>query len=325
MGAPVRSDILVSVAVALWAPDGAAIEPKIQSLSADLMRRFEYWEVLIVTATSGAALAALRNDLVGLRNIRLIAAPRGTDFYRLRTIAASEAIGDIVVLTTMSELAYVDITAITEPAVADKAPVAYERSERVSLISPVSAALSLISGYDVSERELLTAAWPREALNRVLDGASPDLDLRFDRRGQQKKRLALPVGVRVERDSGGIGRRIALAGGLLSHAAPRMLGIMAALGAFGAFGGAGYAVYAAFVFILYTNVADGWLTTSLALSAMLFVLSAAVCALSLGMVRVLDQTRGGLREQPLEEFDGLSLFRDATALNVDDGSPHETT
>lgn len=174
-----REDILVSVCFGELVLSEETSE-KVRVLAAQIDAACQFWEfVFVVFVDEAEAYEQLVCDIV---NLRLVKVRRGSDFYQRRAVAASEAIGDVVVLTTTAELNYLDVPAIIDRANADGCIVICQRDSNNLLSRIIAWPLALIgqgAGFNVDIRDLLTIAFPRTLLNQVLTHMDRDLALRF--------------------------------------------------------------------------------------------------------------------------------------------------
>ncbi|WP_198402520.1 hypothetical protein [Rhodobacter sp. CZR27] len=300
-----REDIFVSVCL----PDLPATREAaagLQRLCGDIAARFRYWEVLLTVPADGAE--AYEPLMARIGNIRLLKLRHGTPFYRRRVAGAAEAIGDVVVLTAIDEQPDLDLPAMIEAAAAASAIVIGRRRSR-SAMNPLLEALGHSAGFRVSARSMLTAAYPRTLLNKLLAHPDPQLALRFPPMDQ-----ALPVlwqtatARRRHRMFGDLGRKLGLVQKLLVSSAPRVLALVALLSLLVAGGSLALAVYAVVVWLTFSAVQPGWFTLTLALSLTALFLSIAIFGLSIGVQKMIESLSGALGEDILDERSSVDLF-----------------
>lgn len=311
-----RDDLLVSVCFAEAVSDADTLA-QLTNLTVQLTERFRYWEILLIADAD----AAWNFDplLAKTPNIRLLKVRRGTPFYRRRAAAASEAIGDVVVLGSIDELAALDIVAMIETAEGE-ASIVIGRRNRQSLINPALKALGGSAGFRVDSRDMLTAAYPRTLLNRLL--AHPDrlLALRFPPDDH-----SIPVVWRTSRAVSAparsfleVGRRFNLIQRLLVSSAPRVLTLVALLSLAVIPSALAYAIYAVVVWLVLDTTQPGWLTTSLVLSLTALFLGFAIFGLSMGLQNVIEAVASDLSDDIVDERSSVDLFSQVMQeLNVE--------
>lgn len=317
----VRDDILVSVCFA-EARAGTETLTALRALAGEMAARFRYWELLLV-AEADAGFEPLMRDLP---NVRLLTVRHGAPFYRRRAAAASEAIGDVVVLAAVDELAALDVVEMVETAEASGSIVVGRRG-RGSLLNPALRALGRSAGFRVDARDMLTAAYPRTLLNRLL--AHPDrlLALRFPPEDH-----SLPVHWReaegrdaARRQLQEIGRRFNLVQRLMVSSAPTVLSLVVALSLLVILSSLAFAGYA--LAILLTSTPEpGWFTTSIVLSLTAFFLGCAILGLSMGLQKVIELLSGEADEDIVGERASGDLYAQVLhELNVEVGAAADGT
>lgn len=313
-----RNDYLLSLVLVeteLSDGIGAALKPVISTLS----RAFQYWEIIIVIKGIQSNSKIMSEQFANLPNVRVLSVWERAGYYRLRTLGASEAIGDVVIISTMDEVSLTDLALLADQSRAAEEPVVVGRSRLLDAFSPLRSLLGSLTGYNLRKSDTHTVAFPRHDLNRILELPTADLDLRFERQDAVIARRRLPV----DEDTGWPERkghfvqRFALVSDLIASSAPRALSVITMLSAFVALASLLYCVYAVVVYFSGIDVQDGWLTISLVLGLTSFFLSCALGALSLGLVAILDKLSGGRRQVILEEFSNTDFFRDTDDLNVE--------
>lgn len=300
-----RDDLLVSVCFAEVRPDAATLAV-LKALAARIATRFRYWELLLVADADAAAGFA---PLMGvLPNVRLLKVRHGAPFYRRRAVAATEAIGDIVVLSSVDELDSLDLLEMIEAAEAAGSIVIGRRRSN-TLLNPALRALGGGAGFRVDARDMLTAAFPRTLLNRLL--AHPDrlLALRFPPADH-----GIPVlwrdaagGVASRRELQEIGRRINLIQRLMVSSAPRVLSLVSVLSVLVILSSLAFSVYAVVVWLTMPTQ-PGWFTTSIVLSLTAFFLGCAILGLSMGLQKVIELLSGEANEDIVDEQASGDLF-----------------
>lgn len=316
-----REDILVSICFA-EAEDPEVARARIAPLAEALKARYRYWEILIVNEIGRET--AFEPVLAALPNLRYLSVAPGLDGAQRRVVGASEAIGDIVVMTSPSEVAAMDIPAMIEEA-HEAGAVVIGRRASTATAEPLIVALGRASGFQASSRDMQTMAIPRTVLNRLLEDANPVLALRFPPRDSSVKVIRRAPDTPVSAFGGASSRlssRFDLLMRMVTDAGPALLGGVAALSALMVLGAILFAVYVVAVYLTHPQVAEGWTTLSLAISGTLGFLGAALFAICITLRKVAEIIRGGAVDHLVAERSSVDLFDSvANALNVDtDGS-----
>lgn len=314
-----RADLLVSVCVS-DVDDPVAAYDQMMRIAEVLSAEYRYWELLIVNeAGKEAAFEAL---LMGIPNLRYLSVVHGLDDTQRRVVGASEAIGDIVLITSMREVASMDLQAMIEEAFAEGAVVLGQR-EAAMLVEPLIVALGLASGFQASTRDMQTAAYPRTVLNRLLSDPNPVLALRFPPRDNRIKVLRraprAPLrALRPGQDRCRWSTRFDLLMRMVTDAGPALLGLIAFLSMLMVVGAILFASYVVIIYLARADVAEGWTTLSLALSGMLGFLGAALFAIAITLRKMAEMLRGRAVDNLVAEQSSVDLFESvAHALNVE--------
>lgn len=318
-----REDIFVSVCIADVSPENDCRE--LRELSRRLAARYRYCEVLLVVVADGAVdLEPLIRDMA---NARLLMVRPGTPLYRRRSAVAFEAIGDIVVLSSIEEQPMTDIVEIIELA-ALKGSIVIGRRSKTSRLNPALRALGSSAGFRADMRDMQTAAYPRALLNKLLAHPDPPLALRFTP-------LAADIPViwheicetgRRGRSLGELGRRLSVVQKLLVSTAPRVLTLVSLLSLGVVFAGLAFAVYAVVIWATLETVQPGWFTTSLALGLTAAFLGVAIFGLSIGLQKVIESLLRDATDDIVDESGAIDMFADAMKeLNVEVVADHKIT
>lgn len=313
-----RGDFLLSLAVVglSWTPEQVAA---LDRVAGRLARRYQFWEIVVVASIEEDVDPALVSALGGIANMRLLRVDDVDNFYRLRLAAASEAIGDVVVITTGSEMELMDLPALADKVWEQDRAIVMIRERQGLLVSVFFAVLGYLIDYRIDPRDTLTAGFPRTWLSLVLARPDADLLLRFERRtgAGHFRRETIPGGVQVPRALRSVGRRFRLLADLLASAAPRVLRTVSALSFAVSVFAVLYGVYAVLIWLLKENVQPGWLTTSLVQVVIVGFLGVTVAGISIGIVKLLDRIEGMLRYTIVDELNTVDFFSKVTDLNVE--------
>ena len=315
-----RDDILVSLCLSdiQITPSSFA---EICELAHILRNRFRFYEiVLVANALDKEAFLPL---LKRIPNLRLFTLREGLSTYRHRVIAASEAIGDVVVIASQEQFGSLDHLAMINVAADEALIVVGLRPDPKGFNRVLSSLLAVaggIAGFRAALQDGPTIAIPRTLLNQLLEHSDPDLALRFIPRDP-----IYPVsthhskpGVTVPSETGAMSRRLELIEKLIIHMAPGVLLLVTLVSALLSFIGFLYAVYVIVVWSLVPGVAPGWLTISLMMSVISIFFGSTIFGLSVGLQRVLALLRRDAFESVAQEINKTDLFGHvAEDLNVD--------
>lgn len=312
-----REDMLVSVGFIEVLPTHDGFE-SMQNLSGRLNKHFRYWEILVIADTEEVDDLAPLFDVVP--NLRLLKVRAGTSLYRRRCVLASQAIGDVLAITTGPEVAGLNLVAMIETSIND-ASVVISRRRRGNLLDPVIGALGKASGFYVSTRDMQTAVYPRSLLDMLAARSDRDLALRFAPRGASikiKETLVCNEQVLERRGLRGTGRRMSLIQKLIVNLAPRVLGYLSILSALVTFVALLFICYVFGVWVFVDTIQPGWITTSLLLSGTAAFLGLAIFCLASGLQMIIDLLLPDMGRDVIDERSTVDLFSNVmTELNVD--------
>ncbi len=307
-----RDDLLVSIALS-GPPREAAELAQLVALTRLLDERFRYWEVLIASDPEHDALSpALQAQVPNLRLLHLRA---GAGFYQRRLAVASEAIGDVVLVTAASEIAHLDLPSMIETAEARHALVVGRHLD-ANPLGAMAMALGRGAGLTIGPHDMLTIAFPRDLLGIVL--AHPDrlLALRFppvdERLPIVRQDIRTTPDVPRFRSGSETGpllfRRVEILHRLTISSAPRVLTLVALAALMAAGGGILFAIYSVIAWLTVTHIQPGWFTTALALSLTAAFLGFAIFGLSIGLRRLLEAVTGSADDMVIDEAAPIDLF-----------------
>ena len=315
-----RDDFLVSICFT-DATDTDQTNTCLTTLVETLRARYRYWEILIVNEIGYETLFS--DTLTSIPNLRYLSVAQGLDDSQRRVVAASEAIGDIVVITSLQEVGYMDIPTMIEKAYTNDAVILGLR-QAIAAAEPLIIALGRASGFQASTRDMKTVAYSRTSLNRLLNHPNPLLALRFPPRDTSLSVLRQMPNVdinSVSEPKSGISQaftRLDLLMRMVTEAGPTLLFSVAMFSAMISFCAVLFMLYVVIVFLVKADVADGWTTLSLTVSGMLCFLGVALFAISITLRKVGESFRGGATDHLISEHSSVDLFEAvANALNVD--------
>ena len=275
-------DVLISVAI----PDYNESDVNagfIIEIAEQLDREFKFWEILLISEGIGKN---YYSELRNVDNIRVVQVKQYTEFYIRRTIAAMEAIGDIVVLTSVTEVNEVDLMLLINK-VRDTDNYAVVKRSRKSVFETLLKLIGRITGFQVSLQNMLTSAYPRSIIGQLLGQFSTQIALRFPPiyLGNPE---SITASVGYTRSFGGLLRRIALIQDLFFSIGPKLLTYVGTLCIVVAICAVSYSIYVILVWVFIETVQPGWVTLSLLMSLGLAFMSTSLFALSAGLKRLID-------------------------------------
>lgn len=325
---PVRENILVSVCFG-EVPNTSAAFAALRQTAARLADGYRFWEIVVVGLSDEMTpLLALVRDIP---NLRLISVRSGAEYYRRRAIAAAEAIGDVAVLTSVEEIAALDLIAMIEQAASQEVAVV-GRLKTAPVLDRLLAgpwvAFGHWAGFQVGGRDMQTIAFPRTILNQILAHPAKELALRFLPRDEalQQVPFVAAAETRKARALRDFGRRVTLAQLLLINLAPRLLQSVTLISMMIALLSLLYAVYVVGVWAFKPVIAPGWLTLSGMLSATGFMLGCVSSGLCLGMQYILSRVDRSSFDDVAAEVNRVDLFGTvARDLNVEVDAPRSTS
>lgn len=314
-----REDVVVSVCFSDLAASPATFAA-LRQLAVTLDSAYRFREIILVVDDTQ------RSDFLDIvrevPNTRLFVVRRGTEYYDRRVIAAEEAIGDLVILGNLDEMAALDVLGFLSFAEAENAVTMAFRPAKQPfkrLLAWPFIALGKLAGFNVDPAEFQSIAVPRTLLNLLLAHDEPRLALRFPPRDPRLPREWFRTAVNVESRTAftGIGRRLALLQTLLVYLTPTLLSVVAVSSTILTLVGLAYAAWIVGAVLLVDQLAPGWLTTNAMLAVSATFMGFSTLGLSLGLQHLLKQQRRLKGALVPEEVNRIDLFQQvAFDLNV---------
>ncbi len=314
----IRDDILVSVCL-VKPSNKDNTKLCVSNLVEILKANFRYWELILVCDTHLSS--DFEQMLAKSKNLRLFSVMPGLDMTQHRVIAAKEAIGDVVMLTSVQEVDQLDIVEMIIKAYGSDAVVVGERNV-AALAEPLVLTLGKVSGFLASTRDMQTAALPRSILNRILRYPNPELSLRFMPRGSAirvlRSKPAVKGGKSKYSSSPSIWiTRLGLLTRMAIEAAPALLILVAVFSVLTFLGSILFSLYVVYVYFMFSDVAAGWTTLSLAISGAGCFLSCTLFAISISLRKLLEMARGQKVDFIISEKSSVDLFENVRSeLNI---------
>jgi hypothetical protein len=293
----------------------------ISALASFCNERLQYWEIVYVAGEAHrSAIQAAFHNCAAIKNLRILLVRDAVGYYRRRTIAADEAIGDVVVITCFNEMVTADLLLFAEEALASNRVVIGRRSGKGVLPPLAYSVIGLISQFRVDARDLKTIVLPRNHLVSILARPTAPIDLRFEpKRGVAPylRRELYPFRTGGE---AGLKQRLELLANIFSTSAGRFLSIFALVAAVVSALAAAYGLYAVAVFLLRENVQAGWFSTAIAQSGSTAFLALGLAVIALGIANIVDRLEGATRHEIIDEIGNINFLDRADDLNVQIGS-----
>jgi hypothetical protein len=311
-----REDILVSVCFPDYAP-GMAQDSTLRKLASEVDAAFRYWEFIVIADASSAHEYEHLAQII--ENIRLIWVRPGLPYYRRRAVAASEAIGDVVVLGSIGEMPCLNVVSMIHHA-ADTGSIVTGENLGASSLNPLIRTLGLASGFHVDVKDLSTSAYPRTLINRLLAHSNHLLALRFTPRddGLTVTKFQSNSRIRHRKSMLDWTRRLGMFQKLFVNSAPTILSFVASLSVLSLLLAVIYALYVVITWVTLDTIQPGWVTTSLVLSATVGFLGIAFLGISMGLQIVLDKLSPDIVDDVVGETSAVDLFGQlSNDLNVE--------
>lgn len=312
---PLREDIFVSLCFpeSLASTDDVAV---ILEAIRQIAARFRYFEVLIIAQvdeTEDLLTACLR----GSPNVRVIKVRGTRRHYAHRVVAANEAIGDVVVITSLAEAGALDLPEMIAAAADHNAIAVFTREQR-SWTNRLLQALGSASRFRISSGDMRTIAIPRVWMSRLLAHPQYNLALRFPPLGQGLPILHIPAPF-IPASAGNeatFRRRVGLAYQLSVNAAPVALIGVGLLSCAVTLGALVYAIFAVGVVLFASHVQPGWFTTTILQAGTAGYLALAILGLSMGLQKLLEHLEPQVADTVVEEISNTDLPAAIEDLNV---------
>lgn len=302
----VRDDILVSACIYDVEADAPGAET-LEQLAQSLGKSFRYWEILL--AVPADADKAWTEAFHAVPNLRLLRLRQGLGSYRKRTVLATEAIGDVVLIAPGDETRYLDVSEMVSEAHRKNSVVIGDRG-RATVLDALLGIAGNSGGFRVNARFMQAIALPRGLLTRILSHPEPQLALRFPPRDN-----SVPIILQLSRSQSPtrdlrqkLGSRLHLMQRLILSASPNVLLWLSVASALVALGGVFFFIYVILVWIFLSEIQPGWVTTSVALSGSVTYLGLLGLGLGTGMQKIINLLVREDDEDILEEISQINIY-----------------
>jgi len=306
--------------------DGS-IADNLQELSliaAQLEGRLKYWEVIYVIGEDRRKeLDENAEKINRISNLRVITVHEMIGRYRRRHIAASEAIGDVVVLSAFEDIEHVNLLDLAETVYREGEIAVYRRSASRGLPSVSYALLAMVSGHRVNRHDMQTIGFSRQALEGTINRPTATIDLRFEPKHSRitYRRLPCDAAAKTGGQRGTSTReRYRLALELIATSAPRFLKGYAAVSVAVLLSACLYAAYVVGAMLVLTDIEAGWFSTNIVQAGSVAFIAGGMAVLSLGIAEIYERLQGRDDWSITEEISNTSYFAQTESLNVSTGS-----
>ncbi len=298
--------------------DPAAEVEMIRTLDRLCRQRLQYWEILYIVGESDrSAITAIVDRFSAIKNLRITLVRDLTSHYQRRATAASEAIGDVVVLSAFNEMMSADLIDFAECAMRENRIVMGHRERRRLDLSVSRWFVGLFSLYRVDSRDLKTIALPRDRLVSILARSTAAIDLRFEPKRGLDPYMRMPVALAKAADAVTYKHRLDLLLEIVATSAPRFLAAYASISLLVSLLATSYGVYAIVVILARSNVQPGWFSTAISQSGSAAFLSIGMAVVALGIANVLRRVDGGVRNVIVDEIGNISFYEHVHEINVE--------
>ncbi|MBL4618066.1 MAG: hypothetical protein JKY46_10240 [Robiginitomaculum sp.] len=288
----------------------------IHKISQQLETRFQYWEILFVVPEAISKKLEKSADIIRtIRNFRILLVNNDIGYYQRRMIGATEALGDVTIITSINEVEQTDICALAEKTFSSNKIIIGKRKKRFFEFGLIYPLLRAISSNDVSRSYLKTIALPRSTLNQVLTRSSAALDLRYPPKNTSQTYSTLVFSPLKDKRKSAFLERYRLSVELVMNATDKFLRAYAGFAALVMFSALFYGFYAAVIQIL-GNPKEGWFSMAAVQSGTVFFIACGMMILSHSMRRLIKNTDQPEAYVLVGEISSLDFFQNANAFNV---------
>ncbi|GEM_PF-611758 len=311
-----REDILVSICFEDYVSNEEN-DKYLRSLMDEIASVYRYWECILVIDNSDSE--KFEHIIKFVKNLRLLRVRDNLLHHRKREVAASEAIGDVVLLGSIIEAQFLSIPDMIDSASKHKAIVIGEQCKQRKSMAVIQM-LGITSGYHVSRNDFSTCVYPRTLLNQLLNHHNPPLALRFTPRDNRipiiKQKSTTNYTYKKSADDWR--RRSDYLQKLFVDSAPMALGFIILLSLLVSVVSPLYAFYAVIAWVLVEDVQQGWLTTSLVLSLTTMFLGLSIMGIAMGIQNMNDKLSKNAMDDVIDELSEVDLFGQVSKdLNVE--------
>ena len=292
---------------------------KIKNLSKKCSMKYEYFEILLLIDHSDYK--NFSDELDDIENLRLIILKTPANQYEKRTICARESIGDIIIISTISEIEYFDFNQLINLALTDDCIVISRRESLTFMEVLFSFFLNILGkvvGLEINLGLSRTIVFPRTSLNLILNQEYLDLKLRFPPSDIDFKMKTIEPMQAIKRSYSDMESKFSLMYMLLLNLTPSLLKQLTLFSGAGIFFSFSYFIYAMAIFIFAKDIQTGWFTLSLAISGTALFLTTSIFILSIGIQHMIANFSNKILHNILYDVDSVNLYKNTEKnLNIE--------
>ena len=313
-----NTDDLISACI-VWEDKSSESDIQdISNFSTKLTENFEYFEILLLI--NEVAYNKISSQLCDIKNLRTIVLRSLSNHYEQRSICARESIGDIVIISTLSELNFFNFGELIHLSISQDA-IVLSKKESLSLIEKIlSYPLTFfgkVVGLEINLGISRTIIFPRTSLNLILDQEYIDLKLRFPPSNSDFNIIDTVPSSQIKRSFADIESKLSLIYMLLLNLTPYLLKQLTLFSGAGIFFSFSYFLYSILVFLFLQDTQSGWFTLSLAISGTALFLTTSIFVISIGIQHMLVN----LKKNSIKSFyevDTINLYKNTeSSLNIE--------
>jgi hypothetical protein len=314
-----ETSVLISLII-VGTEDFTQYAKSLSSISASLQERYAFHEILLIGATTlSEGEARLLGDLARVTpHIRYLQVDGGPDFDNMAMSGYCECIGDIVVLTSVDELPYVDANAVLRQLHSGKRLVRLRRTSTGTIERYSSLAVRAITGLEVDTRFCRTLGLNRQLLSELVARPADIHLFRFTAHKLSGTQTVIDVDMPSTRGGPTLFlRRMDLLARLVANSAPRLLRFASGICLAVAVGALMALFYIVGIWLFKTEVTEGWVSTGLLISMWMFVQLGASSVICLALSRIIDRDIRTRLPRLIDDTTISELFNDVDLLNVE--------
>lgn len=291
----------------------------IDQLSHKLSKRYEYFEI-IITCTK-EIIDTLPNSNLQSNYARIVSFNEKAEYYKMRSSAAIEAIGDVVIITSFDEIKTFDIIEMLKIAIKNNKIVS-GRYNKISFLESLIAwpitHLSRMAGFNFDVKDSRTIVFPRIFLNKALKSLDLELALRFVPTSIGTEIFYYNANKNVQKKYINLQSRLSILYTLILNLSPiilKMVSILSGLLVPIIFFYIGYVII---VWSTFENVQEGWATLSILVAGSVLFIALSILGISIGLQYILIQIKKNAFDYEAYDVDSLDIFKgNQKKLNIE--------
>lgn len=310
---------LISICLIWESPKATNPSSQIEKLCEEIAREYEFFEVLLLI--NERDFDNNKHVLPKNNNLRFVISRVFDDYYAKRTICAKESIGDIVVVTNINELEFLNFCDLINTALKNDSIIITKLTKAPVLekiFSPFFLFLGKILRLELKIGILKTIIYPRTKLNTILNQDYEDLKLRFPPSNLDLNVSVISPSSSIYKGYSDFNSRLSLVYKLLLHLTPILLRHLTLVSGLGILISFAYLLYTFGVYLLIDNIQSGWLTLSLSISGTALFLTSATFVLSISIQHILHSTNKEANMSSTYEIGSIDIYKNIKKdLNIE--------